>query len=147
MAIVNKILRTQGNKAYPANALAFYVANQVNGDALVGDGTTLEVTFNTIDANDNDLGAQNFTYTVSAADPGWDADRLGLTLYDMMRNACVGFREAADPTISCWASGVSNDTARLNMQPKGSDGEPFPARVDYYQVILSVFTFTPVAPG
>jgi len=141
MAIPNNILRGEGNKAYPANA------NIVNGAGYLKDGDSLQTNVETFDsAGGGSLGIQGLTLTVDNSLPGYYATALGgdggISLFNFMKHFCKLIQNGWDPTVTCWATEVSRNMARFNIQPKGSDGAAFPVRVNYELVRIRDWVYT-----
>lgn len=164
MAILNQILRAEGNKSYPANAIAFLDINSarrareghelVNNpliaggkqESLLGIGSLVQVNVETFDQNGGSQGIQGLDYTLDGTEPDFDPVRGGMELYHFMRNFCRAIQQGWDPTVSCWATKQTPECVRFNIQPKGDNGAPWPTTVDYNLVRIRDFIFTPVAP-
>lgn len=159
MPIPNQVLRSEGNKAYPATANAW---QPING-GYIGLLSVLAVTVKTLDGNGNDLGDQTETLTVDGTEPDYNPTVGGIHIFHAMRELCKRVRNNFDPTVSCWASGQVGNTlvkddsagvlkngppgyANFNIQPKGSNGLKAGNRVNYELVQITSWTFTVFEP-
>lgn len=142
MAILNTQTRIEGNKAYPA------MANIHNDLGAIGPGSTLQTNVETFDQDGASLGIQGLLITVDSGTPGYDDEIGGIELYELMRQFCRAIDDQWDPTVSCWATKVSNNMARFNIQPQGSNGLSGGNRVNYELARIRdwVYVPAPLAP-
>ena len=158
MAIVNEILRGEGNKAIPAQANIY----QPNNGGFVGIGTVLQTNVETFNQNGGSEGIQGFMHTVDGTESGFIDAIGGIHVCELMRLFCKAIDMGWDPTVSCWSScqippnNVPNTNparrtrgpgyATFQIQPKGGNGAPWPSVISYELVRIRDWVFTIVEP-
>lgn len=151
MAIVNDILRTEGNRAYPAGAC---ISVESGG---MGIGSSLRLQAEMFDGkNGQSLGIQGLEVIVDANTEGYDPELLdpetglrgGIELYQYLRRFAKVIENGWDPYVYCWASEASKTFSRLDIKPVGSDGNPNQlVGVTYQYLKITEWTFAPTPIG
>lgn len=140
MAILNEILRAEGNKSIPATA------NIITAPGYLKDGDSLQTNVETFGADGGSLGIQGLILAVDNTIDGYEPDYGvgnvgGVTLYNFMRHFCRLIQNGWTPTVTCYAAETSNNTATFHIKPLGDDGAKFPATVSYELVRIRDWVF------